>query len=65
MQLWEAFERDQFALHQDFMKQLVPMMEPDTQALLFTTIFDRMHLSLSSIKVEKFRTAESHLEVTR
>jgi hypothetical protein len=30
--------------------------------MFFQTLFDKMHLSLTSIHIEKMRLAESHLE---
>lgn len=33
--------------------------------MVFGTIFDKMYLSLSNIKVEKFKVAEINAELTR
>lgn len=61
--LWEAFEKEAIALHQEFMRSLVKVAyESDSSQFLFQTLFDKMHLTLNSIKVEKFRVAESNLE---
>lgn len=66
-QLWEAFEKEAFGLHQEFMRQLINVVKDDEDqaSLLFTTLFDKMHLSLNSIKIEKFRLAEAHLETLK
>lgn len=49
------------------MSQLISVVkeDPDQAILLFTTLFDKMHLSLNSIKIEKFRQAESHIELLK
>jgi hypothetical protein len=46
------------------MRELISVVKEDADqsALLFSTLFDKMHLSLNSIKIEKFRIAEAHLE---
>jgi len=66
-QLWDAFEKEAFGVHQEFMRQLIEVVKEDQDqaSLLFTTLFDKMHLSLNSIKVEKFRLAEAHLETLK
>lgn len=65
--LWDAFEKESFGVHQEFMRQLINLVKEDTDqaSLLFSTLFDKMHLSLNSIKIEKFRLAESHLETLK
>jgi hypothetical protein len=49
------------------MSQLISVVSEDQEqaSLLFMTLFDKMHLSLNSIKIEKFRQAESHLELLK
>lgn len=49
------------------MRQLIEVVKDDQDqaSLLFSTLFDKMHLSLNSIKVEKFRLAEAHLETLK
>jgi hypothetical protein len=36
--------------------------DPDTKAMFFQTLFDKLHLSLSTIKSDKFQVAESNSE---
>jgi hypothetical protein len=42
------------------MKELMSVVreDKDMYTLLFTTVFNKMHLNLNSIKVDKFRVAE-------
>ena len=49
------------------MRELISVVKEDADqsALLFSTLFDKMHLSLNSIKIEKFRIAEAHLETLK
>ena len=49
------------------MRELISVVKEDADqsTLLFSTLFDKMHLSLNSIKIEKFRTAEAHLETLK
>lgn len=39
--------------------------DPDTKSIFFQSLFDKMHLNLSSIKQEKYLTAESNSEFTK
>lgn len=54
-------------MHTEFMRKLIDVVKEDRDqaSLLFTTLFDKMHLSLNSIKIEKFRLAEAHLETLK
>ena len=36
--------------------------DPEIKATFFQTLFDKMHLNLSTIKQDKFQTAESNSE---
>eukprot|EP00347_Sterkiella_histriomuscorum_P007831 403347399 len=67
--LWEAFEKESIAADQEFMEQLLSVMREsgdDYQIkLFFDTLFQKMHLNLNSIKIEKFRVAESQLEMIK
>jgi hypothetical protein len=49
------------------MLSLIKVVQDDSEQarLLFSTLFDKMHLSLNSIKIEKFRQAEAHLETLK
>lgn len=61
IQLYEAFEKENIAYHGDFMKQLSSIVKEDSDqaTLLYGTIFDKLHISLTSIKLETFRRAEA------
>ena len=39
--------------------------DPDTRHMFFSTLFDKMHLQLSNIKIETFHQAEKNLEILR
>ena len=49
------------------MRKLIEVVRDDEEQsqLLFSAIFNKMHLNLNSIKVEKFRVAESQLEMLK
>ena len=51
-------------VHSEFMKKLIDLIsdDPDQYTPLLSTLFSKLHLSLSSIRIEKFREAEQHLE---
>jgi hypothetical protein len=64
--LWEAFDKEKLGLHTEFLRSVVTsFVQQGETSLFFSTIFDKMHMSLSSIKVEKFRVAEGHLETMK
>ena len=56
-------------MHTEIMQKLVEAMnnsgDEELATLFFQTLFDKMHLSLNSIKIEKFRTAECNLEILK
>ena len=49
------------------MRKLIEVVRDDEEQsqLLFSAIFSKMHLNLNFIKVEKFRVAESQLEMLK
>lgn len=65
--LWEAFEKEGIVSHTEFMKSLVDTVKDDKEQcmMLFATLFNKMHLNLNSIKIEKFRVAEMQLEALK
>ena len=58
--LWEAFEKELIVYHSEFMKLLVDVVgdDKDQYQLLFATLFNKMHLNLNSIKLDKMKVAE-------
>ena len=62
--LFEALEKTQFLMDRHFMNFIITELndDHDTRTLFFSTIFDKMHLSLNSIKIDKFSTAELNTE---
>ena len=49
------------------MREIVDHLKDDRdlQQLFFGTIFDKMYLKLSNIRVETLRIAESYIEMTK
>ena len=55
--LWASVLKTHFVFDRDFMKivfQEINESDPDAKAVLFKTVFDKMHLELNSIKMDKF-----------
>lgn len=62
--IFEAVQRTNFLMDRHFMALIISELndDPETKAMFFQTIFDKLHLNLSTIKSEKFQTAESNSE---
>jgi len=65
--VYQAIDSSKFVHNRDFMKLLIAELndDEDCRHLFFKTIFEKLHLSLTSIKAQLFPQAEMNLEVIR
>ena len=62
--LWEAVQREELLAHQELLRSLVAEFakDEDQVRLFFEGMFNKMHLNLSNIRLEKFRNAVNQIE---
>ena len=62
--LAETFEKEPIVLDRAFLEHILSLIQDDTdtQQLFFGTLFDKMHMNLGNIRVEKMRQAEEQIE---
>jgi hypothetical protein len=66
--IWACLKKTHFIGDRDFMKILfseIKDADPEAKSVFFKTLFDKMHLELSSIKAEKFAQAEANLGILK
>ncbi|CDW72140.1 u box domain-containing protein [Stylonychia lemnae] len=65
--LWVAFYEENLFCNYEFLQSLTQILQEDEEwmQLFYRTLFNKMHLNLNSINIDKFRTAESYLEILK